>query len=61
MYMDVGEIDNGFLVAKSFNSRSSLQPRYIEKKHGKLIKLSKLEDYGINHPATLEEKSRNIF
>jgi hypothetical protein len=56
MYMDVGKLDKGFLVASDFTTGANIAKKHIEKAHNKSITLAKLDDFPINHPASLDER-----
>jgi hypothetical protein len=56
MYMDIGNLDRGFLVAKSFTPGAKVAADYITKKHNKSIALAPRELFPINHPPTPQER-----
>jgi anti-sigma regulatory factor (Ser/Thr protein kinase) len=57
MYMDVGNFEKGFLVAKSFTTGAKTAADYVKTKHGKLIKLSKIDQFPIGHqPSDIERE-----
>lgn len=55
-YLDMGKIDNGYLVAKSFSTGAQMTVEYINKNHDKKIKTANLDDFPINHPPSSEER-----
>jgi Histidine kinase-, DNA gyrase B-, and HSP90-like ATPase len=57
MYMDIGNIDKGFLIAKSFTPSADVAIAHIKKKHKKEIKLSKISQFPIGHPPTDSERT----
>lgn len=56
MYMDVGNFDKGFLVAKSFTTGAQTAADHVKAKHGKEIKLSTIEQFPIGHQPTTAER-----
>ena len=56
MYMDVGELTKGYLVAKGFTTGANIAIQHIKNKHNKEIVLAKLSDFPINHPASNDER-----
>jgi hypothetical protein len=56
MYMDIGNINKGFLVAKSFSTGATVAAEYIKTKHNKEIVLSTSSDYPINHQPNEQER-----
>jgi len=56
MYMDVGNFDKGFLVAKSFTTGAQTAIDHIKNKHGKVIQRSTIDQFPIGHPPTLTER-----
>ncbi|MEG0297954.1 MAG: ATP-binding protein [Clostridium sp.] len=56
MYMDIGEMQKGYLIAKSFTTGAKIASEHIKKSHEKEIILDIINNYPINHPATLEER-----
>ncbi|MDM5036142.1 ATP-binding protein [Bacillus cereus] len=54
-YMDMGKIDNGYLVAKSFKTGAESAAKFIEENHDKKIELVLREELPINLPPTEEE------
>ena len=57
-YMDMGDLNKGFLVADSYSSGAEEAAKFIEKKHKKEIKLIKKEQFPINHPLSDEETKK---
>jgi len=55
MYMDVGEIDRGNLVAKGFSTGAQVAVRRIEEKHGKKINLITYDELPITAPPSQQE------
>ena len=49
MYMDVGQIDAGYLVAKEFTTGAEVASRHIQKQHKKIIKLTEVTGFPILH------------
>lgn len=60
MYMDVGNFEKGFLVAKGFTTGADIAMTHINKNHGKTITLAKLTDFPINHPASNDEREEYL-
>ncbi|MCG2712760.1 MAG: hypothetical protein L6416_10635 [Candidatus Omnitrophica bacterium] len=58
MYMDIGNFDKGFLVAKSFTTGAEVASRKIMEKHKKEITLAKREKFPINHHSTDRPRAR---
>lgn len=56
MYMDVGGIDKGFLVAKDFTTGANVASKHIKEIHNKEIALAKREQFPINQPPTDSER-----
>jgi len=56
-YMDMGDIDKGFLVAASFATGAQVAARFIEEKQHKKIVIAKLTDFPINHPPSEQERA----
>jgi hypothetical protein len=56
MYMDIGDFDRGFVVAKSFTPGAKIAADVIKKKHNKNIALALREQFPINHPPTAQER-----
>lgn len=58
MYMDVGEFEKGFLVAKDFTTGAKIAVERISNKHNKKIILSKLDQFPINHQPDENERTK---
>jgi hypothetical protein len=56
MYMDVGNLPKGFLVAKSFSPGAIIAAQHVKTAHGKEIVLAKRSDFPINHPPSATER-----
>lgn len=56
MYMDVGNFDRGFLVAKSFTTGAETAKDHVKTKHGKEIKLTTIDKFPIGHQPTSTER-----
>jgi hypothetical protein len=57
MYMDVGNINKGFLVANDFSPGSRIAVTHIEQNHGKEIILAPRAQFPINqHPSAAERE-----
>lgn len=56
MYMDVGEFDKGYLIAKSFSPGAKHAIDIIKNKHGKEIILSELNKFPINDAPNTQER-----
>lgn len=56
MYMDVGEFDKGFLVAKDFSTGAQVAKDFIEQKHKKEIVFAQHSDFPITHPPSDTER-----
>ena len=56
MYMDIGNFDKGFLVAKSFTTGAEVASTKIMEKHKKEITLAKREKFPINHQPSSQER-----
>jgi hypothetical protein len=56
MYMDVGEIDKGFLVAKAFTTGAKVAAEHITEKHKNVVILTTLDQFPINHPPSESER-----
>jgi hypothetical protein len=57
-YMDMGNINKGFLVANDYATGAEAARDFITKKHKKEIILAKRKDFPINHPPTDEERKQ---
>jgi hypothetical protein len=55
-YLDMGNIERGVLVAKSFSTGCESAAQHITETHGKKIKLEKLEKFPITSPMTDAER-----
>ena len=55
-YMDMGNIDKGFLVASSFATGAVVASEFINAHHGKEIKIAKRSDFPINHQPSEDER-----
>lgn len=58
MYMDIGNISKGYLIAKSFSSGAKYCAKYIKGKHEKEIILDNLDNYPINQSASADERKK---
>jgi len=58
-YMDMGQIQKGYLLAANFSTGAEAAKDFIKSNHGKEITLAKLEQFPINHLPSDEE--RNIY
>lgn len=56
MYMDIGDIAKGFLVAKSFTPGAQIAVKRIKEKHAKDVVLAGRDQFPINHPPTAQER-----
>lgn len=56
-YMDMGQIQKGYLVAASFSTGAEAARDFIKNNHKKEISLAKLEQFPINHPPAEEERT----
>jgi len=56
MYMDVKNINKGYIIGKSISSGGEVAISHILTKHNKTIIYSLLSDYPINQPPTREER-----
>jgi len=56
MYMDVGGLDKGFLVAKDFSTGAQVAASHILNVHGKSIELAARQQFPINHPPSPSER-----
>ena len=55
MYMDVGKIEGGFLVAKDFTNGAKVAAEHISTNHGKRLTLAPRDKFPINHPPSKQE------
>lgn len=60
MYMDVGNIEKGFLVAKEFTTGARTAAEHVQKSHNKDLVLAKIEQFPISSPPT-EVERREYF
>ena len=56
MYMDIGDLKKGYLVAKDFTGGASVAAKAVQDRHNKLIVLAPREQFPINHPPTALER-----
>lgn len=56
MYMDMGDIPKGYLVAKSFAPGAQIAKKAIKDKHSKEIVLASRDQFPINHQPTAQER-----
>lgn len=56
MYMDVGSLDKGYLIAKSFTTGAQVAKDHIAARHKKEVILAPLSQFPINHPPTEQER-----
>ena len=56
MYMDVGNLPKGFLVANEFSPGARVAAEHIEQNHGRKIVLAARSQFPINHPPTPDER-----
>lgn len=54
-YLDMGGIAEGYLIAPSFGTGAEEASKHISTTHGKPITLAPLDEFPINHTASLEE------
>lgn len=54
-YMDMGNFNKGYLVAKSFKTGAESAANFINENHNKTIELIKRDEFPINNPPTDEE------
>lgn len=54
-YMDMGNFDKGYLLAKSFKTGAESAANFIKKNHDKVIELITRDEFPINNPPTEEE------
>lgn len=57
MYMDIGNIDKGYLVAKDFTTGANVAAAKIKENHDKEIVLAKRDQFPINHHPNEQERS----
>lgn len=58
MYMDIGNIDKGYLVAKSFSPGAKYCSKYLKEHHGKEVILDYLDNYPINQSPSSDERDK---
>lgn len=56
MYMDLGNLSKGFLIAKSYTPGAVIAANAIKDRHKKEIILSARDQFPINHPPTTQER-----
>lgn len=56
-YMDMGQIQKGYLVAGNFSTGAKVAKDFINKHHQKQITLATLGQFPINHPPSDEERN----
>lgn len=56
MYLDVGEISKGFLVAKDFTTGAKVAAEHITKNHKKSLTLTTIDKFPITHPPSDTER-----
>jgi len=56
MYMDLGDLPRGFLIAKSYTPGAQIAVKAIQEKHAKEIILSPREQFPINHQPSTQER-----
>jgi Histidine kinase-, DNA gyrase B-, and HSP90-like ATPase len=56
MYMDIGNLSKGYLLAKNFTPGTQIAIEHIKEKHGKEIILATRDQFPINQPPTEEER-----
>ena len=56
MYMDLGNLGKGFLVAKSFSPGAYIAAKAVMEKHQKEIILSPKDQFPINHQPNTQER-----
>ena len=54
-YMDMGNFDKGYLLAKSFKTGAESAAQFINKNHNRTIELVESEEFNINNPPTEDE------
>ena len=58
MYLDMGDIDKGYLLAQGFTTGAKIAAEAIHKKHKKVIELSVLDEYPILGDPSLDEQEK---
>ena len=56
MYMDIGEITKGYLVAKTFTAGALIAAKAVKDKHQKEIVLAARDQFPINHHPSAQER-----
>lgn len=56
MYMDVGQIEKGYLVASSFSGGAKVAADWIKSHHNKELVLALRDQFPINHPPSANER-----
>jgi hypothetical protein len=56
MYMDLGDLTKGFLIAKSYTPGAHIAAKAIKEKHQKEVILSPRDQFPINHQPTTQER-----
>lgn len=56
MYMDLGNLQKGYLIAKSYTPGAEIAVKAIKEKHHKEIVLSPRDKFPINHPPSTQER-----
>lgn len=57
MYMDIGNIKKGYLIAKDFSTGASVAAKKIKENHDKEIVLAKRDQFPINHHPNEQERT----
>lgn len=57
MYMDIGKIKKGYLVAKDFTTGAQVAAKFVNENHNKEIVLTRRDQFPINHPPTDQERA----
>ena len=61
MYMDVGEFDVGFLVAKDFSTGAQIAAEKIKQNHEKTVHLTPLSNVPILGDPTPDERNNYFY
>ena len=56
MYLDIGNINKGFLVAKAFTPGAAIAAKVVTEKHQKQVVLAPRDQFPINHQPTTQER-----
>jgi hypothetical protein len=56
MYMDIGKLSKGYLIATNFTPGAEIAARFIREKHHKEIVLAPRDQFPINHQPTAQER-----